>query len=375
MRAARILIVDDEPGMLRAVERVLSDEHQVAATRSSREALSIAADFHPDLAIVDIRMPDLDGFELMARLKSRNPDLDVILMTGSVDDLDEKLVRAIRSPAFFFIQKPFDRDVLRTLVERCVELRWRRDEHRRHLTRLETEMGEARAFQQGLLPAREAIVNRVGLCCRYTPCLDLGGDLYDYAAADSGRTAVLVADVSGHGVSAAMLTGVVKSAFHASHVDGFDPLAVVQRVWTGLAAFSAERFVTLVAALIAPDDHQLRYVNAGHPSIALWGRARPLVWMESTGPFVSPVLPACRWEMPVVEIGEGDQLLLYTDGVSDVLADADGNAEARFAETIGRAGEGGALLLDAILAHVHQDLADQPQADDFTLLTARVLGK
>ena len=47
-------------------------------------------------------------------------------MTGSVDDLDEKLVRAIRSPAFYFIQKPFDRDVLRTLVERCVELRWRR---------------------------------------------------------------------------------------------------------------------------------------------------------------------------------------------------------------------------------------------------------
>ena len=54
-------------------------------------------------------------------------------MTGSVDDLDEKLVRAIRSPAFYFIQKPFDREVLKTLVERCVELRWRREEHRRHL--------------------------------------------------------------------------------------------------------------------------------------------------------------------------------------------------------------------------------------------------
>ena len=128
-------------------------------------------------------MPDLDGFELMARLKARFPELDVILMTGSVDDLDEKLVRAIRSPAFYFIQKPFDREVLKTLVERCVELRWRREENRRHLKRLETEMAEARAFQQSLLPDREAVVNRLAICCRYTPCSGLGGDLYDYAAA------------------------------------------------------------------------------------------------------------------------------------------------------------------------------------------------
>ena len=98
MRRARILIVDDEPGMLRAVERVLSEQHDVVGTRLSREALATATEFHPDLAIVDIRMPDLDGFELMAQLKSRFPAIDVILMTGSVDDLDEKLIRAIRSP-------------------------------------------------------------------------------------------------------------------------------------------------------------------------------------------------------------------------------------------------------------------------------------
>src|SRR5262245_49915047 len=163
MNAARILIVDDEPGMLRAVERVLSPDYQVVATPSSRDALSLAAGFLPDLAIMDIRMPELDGFELMAQLKARQPDLDVILMTGSVDDLDEKLIRAIRSPAFFFIQKPFDREVLRTLVERCVELRWRREEHRQNLKRLETEMAEARAFQQSLLPLPEALVGRVAI--------------------------------------------------------------------------------------------------------------------------------------------------------------------------------------------------------------------
>ena len=373
MKSARILVVDDEPGMLRAVDRVLSKDHHVVGTRLSREALSMAGDFHPELAIVDIRMPDLDGFELMAQLKARFPGIDVILMTGSVDDLDDKLVRAIRSPAFYFIQKPFDREVLRTLVDRCLELRWRREEHRLNLKRLETEMAEARAFQQSLLPERETIVNGVAVCCRYTPSSALGGDLYDYAAS-TGRTALLIADVSGHGVSAAMLTGIVKSAFHASHVDGFEPAAVVQRVSMGLAAFSPDRFVTMVAALISPEERQLRYVNAGHPPVALWGRTRQLRWLHSTGPLVSPALMESTWESPVVPIHEGDHLLLYTDGISDALADDNGKSEKGFTRIIDRASEGGAPLLDTILADVHRRLAGRPQPDDLTLLTASVLG-
>ncbi len=373
MRKARILVVDDEPGMLRAVERVLSADHHVIGTRLAREALALADEFRPELAILDIRMPDFDGFELMARLKARLPALDVILMTGSVDDLDEKLVRAIRSAAFYFIQKPFDREVLRTLVERCVELRWRREDHRQTLKRLETEMAEARAFQQSLLPARESVVNRVSVCCRYTPCSALGGDLYDYARATRGQTALLIADVSGHGVSAAMLTGIVKSAFHASHVDEFEPLAVVQRVSMGLAAFNADRFVTLIAALISPDEGLLRYVNAGHPPILLWGRAREPRWLPSTGPLVSPALPAATWEALVVPMQEGEHLLLYTDGVWETLADEDGRAERRFESAIDRACDGGAALLDTLLADVSHELAGQLQADDLTLLTASLL--
>jgi len=373
VRSARILVVDDEPGMLRAVERVLSEDHQVLATRLSRDALAIANEFRPELAIVDIRMPDLDGFELLAQLKARFPAVDVILMTGSVDDLDEKLVRAIRSPAFYFIQKPFDREVLKTLVERCVELRWRREEHRQNLKRLETEMAEARAFQQSLLPEPEAFVNGIAVCCRYTPCSALGGDLYDYAAAPAGRTALLVADVSGHGVSAAMLTGVVKSAFHASHVDGFDPCSVVQRVSTALAAFSPDRFVTLVAALISPGERQLRYVNAGHPPLVLWGTRKPM-WLSSTGPLVSPVLTSVVWDAPVVPMEQGDHVLLCTDGVWELLADDDGRAEARLTSAIERASEGGASLLDTILTDVSGELVERVQPDDLTLLTANVVG-
>jgi phosphoserine phosphatase RsbU/P len=372
VRGARILVVDDEPGMLRAVERVLADTHHVVGSRSSVNAVAIAAEFNPELAIVDIRMPELDGFELMARLKQRLPDLDVILMTGSLDDLDEKLVRAIRSPAFYFIQKPFDREVLRTLVDRCLELRWRREQNRRHVERLEREIAEACQFQQSLLPGREAVVNGLAISCRYHPWSGLGGDLYDYAAAGTEDTALLVADVSGHGASAAMLTSVVKSAFHASRVDGYDPLAVVQRVSNAIAAFGPERFVTLVTALVSPAADHLRYVSAGHPPTVLWSATHDPIWLAGTGPLVSPIFSSAIWDVREVPIRAGDQLLLYTDGVSEVLAGEDDFVHPHFERAISRHRSGAAALLDAILEDVHQHLAGRPQPDDITLLTARV---
>ena len=79
------------------------------------------------------------------------------------------------------------------------------------------------------------------------------------------------------------------------------------------------------------------------------------------------------WDAPVVPIGEGDHLLLYTDGVSETLADDDGRAEQRLTDTIERTGEGGGPLLEAILADVHGELGGRPQPDDVTLLTASVL--
>ena len=263
--------------------------------------------------------------------------------------------------------------MLKTLVERCLELQWRREAHRRHLERLENELSQARAFQQSLLPQREATFNGLSVCSQYLPCSGLGGDLYDYAAADSGQTALLVADVSGHGLPAAMITSVVKSAFHAARVDGYDPLAVVHRVWGGLSAFGAEKFVTLFAALIAPEDSRLRYVSAGHPPGLLWRDAGDPLWLASTGPLISPALPASTWAIESLAMRAGDRLLLYTDGVTDVLGSDDVEASSQIIAAIHREAGGGMPLLDAILADVHTKLGGSAQPDDVTLMTARIL--
>src|SRR4051794_13306651 len=104
MNRWRILVVDDEPGILRSVQRVLGQDYEVAATRSPRDAVGLAAEFNPDLAVLDIQMPEMDGFQLMEKLQALNPELDVIFMTGSIHELDTKLIRAIRKNAFYFLQ-------------------------------------------------------------------------------------------------------------------------------------------------------------------------------------------------------------------------------------------------------------------------------
>jgi len=153
MARPKILVVDDEPGMLRTIERILSIRYDVRAVRLPSAALDAAAAGSFDVAILDVRMPEMDGFALMARLGERQPDLDVIMMTGSTDERDARLIRAIREKAFFFLTKPFDREVLLTLVQRCLEARRLSRENRAHVSAWSASCGRRRCFNRACCPS------------------------------------------------------------------------------------------------------------------------------------------------------------------------------------------------------------------------------
>lgn len=369
MKLSRLLIVDDEPGMLRAVERVLGRRYQVVSHESPVEAIAQARDYNPDLAILDVRMPQMDGFELMARLRELVPGIDVILMTGSASEPDQKLIRAVRENAFYFIQKPFDSEVLRTLVERCLELRHLAEDNRRHVRRLEGELSQATAFQRSLLPREEAIINGFRLAGRYQPTSELGGDFFDFAPIGKAGAALVIADVSGHGVSAAMLTGIVKAGFRAAQVDDFDPVAVVEQVHASLKIFGADQFVTMIAARLSAENG-LEYVNAGHPAGLLTAPDGSIELLESTGPIVSQVFPAASWSAQTKPFATGTHLLLYTDGISEARSPTDELfGEERVADAARRVEAGGALL-DHLLTEVREWSGGRPIADDLTLVLA-----
>ena len=317
MARPRILVVDDEPGMLRTIERILSARYDVRAVRLPSAALDAAGAGSFDVAILDVRMPEMDGFALMARLGELQPDLDVIMMTGSTDERDARLIRAIREKAFFFLTKPFDRDVLLTLVLRCLEARRLSRENRAHVSRLECELRAAQVFQQSLLPDRTASLNGFEVSFLYEPCDELGGDFCDYVLRDDAPGAMLVSDVSGHGAPSAMITGMVKQAFHAAVQEDFAPTAVLERIAAASRIFPDGKYITATVVRFGPASLVLEYANAGHPPGLLLGHLGSVVALDPSAPIIHPALPEWHCEQRVVRMEPGDQLLLYTDGLTE----------------------------------------------------------
>jgi sigma-B regulation protein RsbU (phosphoserine phosphatase) len=368
-RGARILVVDDDPGILRAVSRIVSRRHHAECVASGAEALHEAARLRPDLALVDIRLPEMTGFEVTRSLKTAWPDIDVILMTGNAEDPDENLIRAIDEGAFYYIQKPFDRRVLLTLINRCLELRHLREERERYVRRVERELEEARQFQLSLLPPAHFELPGLSIAARYVACNELAGDIYDYVAADDGTVALLIADVVGHGTSAAMMTAVVKAAFRAAQVDGFEPLCVIARVREGLRDFDASRFITLCCARIDAQRRMLTYVNAGHPEPIARSRLEKPVLLGPTGPLLSSALLGLSCEQATLALDSMDCLLFYTDGVTEARGPGGMFGQERLIAAMVAGDRRGASLLDGVIEEVTAFSGSATNQDDITILT------
>ena len=364
----RILVVDDEAGMLRSVERVLGQDYKVLSTRSSREAVGLARVFKPDLAILDIQMSEMDGFQLMEELRTLDPELDVIFMTGTIHELDAKLIRAIRKDAFYFLQKPFDRGVLLSLVERCLELKRLECSNQQHMLRMEKELGDARAFQQSVLPPRFGKVGGISVFAHYVPCSELAGDFYDYVGLSPDGAAILVADVSGHGASAAMLTGIVKSAFHSASSELYEPACVVERVANGIRAFGHHHFITLICARVR--NGSLDFVNAGHPPGILSKFETAAALLGATGPIISPALN-CSWEQHTIQVKRGsDRIVLFTDALIEAESESGEYGLDRLVEEVRKSPVEGNALSEQILESVRQFTVGRPIKDDLTLVIA-----
>jgi serine phosphatase RsbU (regulator of sigma subunit) len=381
MSRPRILVVDDEPGVLRAIERILSSRYDVRAVRLPSAALDAAAGASFDVAILDVRMPEMDGFALMARLGELQPDLDVIMMTGSTDERDARLIRAIREKAFFFLTKPFDREVLLTLLQRCLEARRLTRENRAHVFRLECELRAAQVFQQSLLPERAAALNGFDVSFLYEPCDELGGDFCDYVLREDAPGAMLISDVSGHGAPSAMITGMVKQAFRGAIQEQFAPATVLERIAAASHVFPEGKYVTATAVRFDPASTLLEYACAGHPPGVLLRRDGSLTMLETTAPLIHPALPHWRCEQQAVRMDAGDRLLLYTDGLPETR-NADGDEfgferlialAKHLSETASRIEAEDPSLLTTLRQELAQFAGGRPLEDDLTLALVRRL--
>jgi len=255
----------------------------------------------------------------------------------------------------------------------CAEFNLMASELSEHEERRLAELREARKIQARLLPGAIPEVRGVEVAARYQPAAEIGGDLYDVFVLPRGQVAAAVLDVAGHGISAALLTGVVRMSLRYHLHDGGDLLTAIHRINDDMLASSPdERFVTMCLGVWNPDQRTWTYVAAGHPGGTLLtaGGARSL---GSTGPVLG-AQSSKLWSVERLELAVGDRLFLFSDGVVEAGAPR---------RMLGMAG-----VADLLAASAHHTLTQQVDelvhaarlrqqdghSDDLTILAMEVEG-
>jgi sigma-B regulation protein RsbU (phosphoserine phosphatase) len=365
----RILVVDDDAGMRRMAERVLSRLYDIETAEGVATALERLEQTHFQVAIVDVQLLDGDGYSLCQQVVARSPETDVILMTGSLSEPDEKLYRSLEEGAFYFLFKPFDRRVLRALVSRCLQLQKERKAKEDYAAELAEDLEKARRFQHSLMP--QEAVREAGwlLEGRFQPCDALGGDFYFSLIQRDGSVVFAIADVVGHGVSAAMYCGMLRSVLDAARRRHPDPEDVLPELTSGIDFFEGSRYASLFYGQLLPDG-RLRYFNAGHPP-PLWHKSDGRVEdLETTGLILTSLFPHDATGVQEIELSSKDRLLAFTDGVYEAL-DPNGRELERH-NLVSYLEQSGKLpvseALDQLLERVRAHCAGRPFDDDATVL-------
>jgi serine phosphatase RsbU (regulator of sigma subunit)/anti-anti-sigma regulatory factor len=340
--SAKILVVDDDPLVRKLVRRGLEaggfETLVEAHDGASAQAALAAGDI--DLVITDLRMPGMDGLDLMRWATEHAPGAGWIIISA-VEAFDAA-VEAIRLGAFEFLTKPVhtrqlvvavrnalgarrlqrEKDRLfteleasnRTLLEKVGELEEKSEVIRRDLQRAEM-------IQRALLPKQPPRLE--GLCLQtfYRPSRYVGGDVYNVVRLTDRHVALYVADATGHGVSSAMLSVLFDRKLVLAEEDEQQPHSPARVLADVNRAICGERiapglFLTAAYCLIDTSSHECVIALAGHPPALLRRADGELLAFPRTGPALG-LTPGASYDEERFELGSGDRLLLYTDGVLD----------------------------------------------------------
>jgi phosphoserine phosphatase RsbU/P len=315
---ATILIVDDSPVNLRLVVRTLEGRgYRLLAARNGRAALDIARRACPDLILLDIMMPEMDGFEVCRTLKADPLTRDaIVVFLSALGEVTDK-VTGLELGASDYITKPIQAEEVIARVANHVARQQLEREVRRSRDRLQKELASAGAMQRGILPATLPTGDGATFSAYYRTSLYAGGDYYHVLRLPDGQFGIIVADVSGHGAPSAIVMAMIRAAVHAFPGFACDPAEMVRYLNRHFEfLWESPMFATALVALVDPRDRSVTIACAGHPPPLLMsgGRVRPLP-VDAT----MPVLMMDLRSVPEVRhvLDAGDRLLFYTDGVTE----------------------------------------------------------
>ena len=314
-----VLLVDDAPANLQIVSSILKDTYKIRVATNGAKALELAKGTPaPDLILLDIVMPEMDGYEVCTRLKGapETQDIPVIFLTGQTETEDE--TRGFEVGAVDYIHKPFSPPVVKARVHTHLVLREMREQLARQLKAIKEELETARQIQLSILPREIPKVEGLEVAARYIPMTSVAGDFYDFIPVDEKRLGILVADVSGHGMPAALIASMLKIALAAQSAQALDPAKVLSGLNQALCGKFRGHYVTAAYALVDMEKRIIRYGAAGHPPLLLKNRsAASTREVEENGLFLGS-FPGATYSSVEVPFAAGDRGALYTDGIPEM---------------------------------------------------------
>ena len=313
-----ILVVDDTPLNISVITGALKDSYRTKIATSGAKALAVAAaDEKPDLILLDVMMPEMDGYEVCRRLKAdpTTREIPVIFLTAQTEAEDE--TRGFEVGAVDYVHKPFSPAVMKARVHTHLVLRETREKLAQQLLAIQKELETARLIQQSILPETIPQIEGLDIAARYVPMGSVAGDFYDFIPVDNKRVGILVADVSGHGMPAALIASMLKIALAAQAGHADDPARVLQGLNQALCGKFQHHYVTAAYAYIDMEKRTLKYGGAGHPPLLMWGNSSQAVRdVEENGLFLGK-FDFAAYSSVELPLAPDDWGLLYTDGISE----------------------------------------------------------
>jgi len=381
--ASTILVVDDNELNRDLLSRRLKrDGHTVIVAEHGRAALDRLAEQPFDLVLLDIMMPELTGYEVLEIMKgdAALAHIPVVMITAATEE--DSIVRCLGLGADDHLPKPFNPAILRARVGSSLARKRLHDAEQRHARSLERELEIGREIQRGFLPAEIPAPDGWELRAHFRPARQVAGDFYDAFTLPDGRVAIVLADVCGKGVGAALFMALFRSLFRALAAPQFaaasEPSeglrATVQATNDYIARThgSANMFATVFFAVLDPATGAVEYVNAGHelPSLlAADGAVRAR--LAPTGPAVG-LMADLPFRVARECIGRGEMLVAYTDGVVDARNPAEESyGEDRLMAVLADGGATAQGLIERVDSALGSFIADAAQFDDIAMFAAR----
>ena len=314
-----ILLVDDNPTNLQVLFKTLEGIGcKLLIAKSGEAALSIIRKARPDLILLDIMMPGIDGFEVCRILKEDPETSDIpIIFLSALDDTADK-VRGLKLGAVDYVTKPFQPEEVIARVNTHLTIQRLGREVQKQRDMLARELEIVSDIQRRLLPEALPRIPGFKLAIHYETSLYAGGDYYDLVELPDGRWGILIADAEGHGAPAAVQMAMTCTLFRSYPTIPAEPDRVIQYLNQHLRAVYDTSFVTAIYAVYDPGSRELLITRAGHHL--------PMLYRSSTGKAVEqpcegvfPMGIENYENVPVTSVclEPGDCLLLYTDGITE----------------------------------------------------------